>query len=414
MFGKIIPLTSDLPYNFTKYSMLFIFIFILITLIVNKKIIKIDTRIINLLFFNIFCFGILSIKGLIEGLFIESINFSSGLILSTLVIIFISQQKEFGRSKKYFDLISIGICIMLILQVIISALESSSGNLFGKYDIDIISTLDRRDFLSLFNFSQEKLFGFKFAFTGLIGQHNEFGIMLVFYNIFLMSHYERSRNKYLLPFFVLIIFALIGNGTRSALFTVFISDVIFFYVLKRKNIGFLGISLMLTSVVVIISPLLFNLIVRFYFQSPSLGPRILLWKQVLSQYLTPKSYLDLFLGLSIDNIRLIGVDILGHVASVESEYIRLYLYTGLLGLILYIAVFLSYFKKRSFPFPKDGIVSIRILVICIFFISLFMTGITYYAIYIIITLTILSHIHYNLILQKEQNSSDYAIRYYKT
>ena len=406
MFGKIIPIILDLPYHFTKYSMLFIFFSFMVTLLLNKKVKKIDPRILGVLFFNIFYFANLSIKGLFEGLFIESINYSAGLILSTLVIIFLSQQKEFGKSKKLFNLISIGINIMLILQVLISILESYSGNLFGKYDIDIIHSLEGRDFLSIFNLNQEHLFGFSVPFTGLIGQHNGFGIMLVFYNIYFMAQYERTRNKYLLIYFILIIFALIGNGTRSALFLVFVIDALFFCMLQRKSMGFVGILLIIASLVITISPFLYDLAVRFYFQSPSLESRIFLWEHLLSQYLIPKNFLNLLFGMSMSDIRLIGFDIVGHTASVESEYIKLYLYTGLFGLILFVSIFFNFLYRRFHFFAPIGINSIRILTLSIFCISLFMTGITYYATYILISLIILDHIHHNLIFEKGQNKLD--------
>ena len=110
--------------------------------------------------------------------------------------------------------------------------------------------------------------------------------------------------------------------------------------------------------------------------------------------------------MSISDIRLIGVDIVGHTTSVESEYIRLYLYTGLFGLLLFVSIFFNLLYRRSFPFSQIGINSIRVLVLSIFFMSVFMTGITYYATYILIALTILDHIHHNLIFEKGQNKFD--------
>ena len=406
MFGKIIPIISNLPYNFAKYSMPFIFIFILATLIINRKWEKVDKHISKLLLFNLYYLTNLLFKGFVEDLFMPAINLSIGLILTTLVIVFLSQQKEFGRDKNLFDFISTGIGIMLIHQILVSALESASGTLFGEYDINIESSIVGRDFLSIFNLNQEHLFGFSVPFTGLIGQHNGFGIMLVFYNIFFMTQYERTRKKYLLIYFILIIFALIGNGTRSALFLVFVIDILFFFMLQRKSMGFVGILLIIVSLVITIAPFLYDLAVRFYFQIPSIGSRIFFWEQILSQYLIPKGFLNLLLGMSISDIRLIGVDIVGHTTSVESEYIRLYLYTGLFGLLLFVSIFFNLLYRRSFPFSQIGINSIRVLVLSIFFMSVFMTGITYYATYILIALTILDHIHHNLIFEKGQNKFD--------
>ena len=236
MFGKIVPfIVAYFPYNFCKYSAIFLTLFICITLLLNGRWQKTENSIFHILLLNIYLIITLMIKGLLENEFQASVNLSVGVILSALLIVFLCQQKEFHSSKQLFEVISKCLAIMLILQVFISMLESYYGAPFGIYEVDIIHKLYGRDLLELFNTSQTELFGFKIPFTGLIGQHNRFGIMLVFYNIYFLSRFELTQKRYYLILIMIVLIALIGNCTRSAILITLVTNFLFLFFTKHKK-----------------------------------------------------------------------------------------------------------------------------------------------------------------------------------
>ncbi len=399
MFGRVIPLISSLPYNFVNYSLLFMLIFVLITLIFNRGYEKIDKRLMPLIIFNIYLIVNQTLKGLLNGSLMVYINTTAGVILSTLIIIFLTQQKQFGRNDKLFENIAKALALMLFLQIMLSMLESSSGTLLGNYEISkrpdgssIIVGIEGRDLLNLFGMSQKGLFGFKIAFTGLIGQHNAFGIMLVFYNIFFLVQYEKKRSMYKLAPCLLILFALIGNGTRSAIMIVLLTNLIYFsFSIKSKMLKMSVAAMLVLPLVIILYYNMSKYILNWYYQSDSLTTRTLLWEQLP---LKPKDLFCFFFGRTIQDLSLWVIKIGGVVkGSYESEFANLYLKTGFIGVMLFIGMLFKTYRLKVFNYFRGKIISNRLLVLNICFMSFFMTGIIHYATYTLITLIILYYVH---------------------
>jgi O-Antigen ligase len=410
MFGKIVPFAvSTFPHNFCKYSAVFITLFICLTLLLNGRWQTIENSIFKLLFLNIYLITTILIKGLLENQFQTSVNLSIGVILSTLLIIFLCQQKEFHSSEQLFEVISTCLAVMLILQLIVSMLESYHGTPFGIYEVNIIHTLYGRDLLEIFNTSQTKLFGFKIPFTGLIGQHNRFGIMLVFYNIYFLSRYEITLKKYyLLPVLVVLI-ALIGNSTRSAILITLVTNTFFIIYKtqkkKQKKIYYTGIFLMILSVIIAYMPDIINHLLNFYYQTNSLETRLIFWKLVIKQYLVPNNLIDFIFGLGIKEYTEVGINTLGRIASVENEFIKIYLLYGFLGLVLFISVFSKYYVEKSLCTDRKNIITDKLLFLNMIFICIFMEGIMHYATYMLITLTILGFVQTKTILEKHRKNN---------
>lgn len=403
MFGRVIPFLSFLPYNFVNYSLLFMLIFVLLTLVLNRGLEKIDGRLIPLMVFNIYVIANQILKGLLNGYMMVYINTTSGIILSTLIIIFFSQQRQFGRSEKLFDTITKAITIMLYLQILLSLLESVSGTLLGDYEISkrpdgtsIIVDIEGRDLLNLFGLSQKDLFGFKIAFTGLIGQHNAFGIMLVFYNIFFLVQYEKKRDNYRLVPCLLILFALIGNGTRSAIMIVLLTNFIYFsFSIKNKMLKISAASMFALSLAIVFYYNLSGYIIRWYYQSDSLTTRLLLWEQLP---LKPNDLFVFLFGRTIQDLSLWTIKIGGIVkGSYESEFANLYLKTGFIGVLLFISMLFKTYRIKVFSYFRVKIISKRLFVLNIFFMASFMTGIIHYATYTLITLIIIFYVHQDII-----------------
>ncbi|PQP33248.1 hypothetical protein C6A36_00180 [Desulfobacteraceae bacterium SEEP-SAG10] len=406
MFGKVIPVISSLPYNFINYSLLSMLIFTLLPLVLNRNFEKIDGRLTPLIVFNLYIIANQVLKGLFLGSLMNYINATSGVILSTLIILFFSQLRQFGRSKRLFDTIATTLAIMLFLQVLLSLIESASGTLLGDYEISkradgssIIVSAAGRDLLTLFGLSQKDLFGLEIAFTGLIGQHNAFGIMLVFYNVFFLAQYEKNRNKYRLLPCLLIIIALIGNGTRSAIFIVLLTDFLYiFFLIKNKMLKISAAFLLVLPLTLILKNGLYGSIIKWYYQSDSLTSRLLLWKQLP---LMPKDLFSFLFGKTIQDISLWIIKI-GEVVKVsfESEFFNLYLKTGFIGMLLFLCMLLQIYRIKSFRYLRVKIISNRLLVLNICFVSFFMTGIIHYTTYTLITLIILYYLHQDIMFSE--------------
>lgn len=409
MFGKIVPfVVSTFPYNFCKYSAVFITLFICLTLLLNGRWYTIEKSILKLLFLNIYLITTILIKGVIENQFQASVNLSVGVILSALLIIFICQQKEFYSSEQLFEVISKCLVVMLFLQLFVSMLESYYGSPFGIYEVNIIHTLYGRDLLEIFNTSQTKLFGFKIPFTGLIGQHNRFGIMLVFYNMFFLSRYEITLKKYYLIPILIVLIALIGNSTRSAILITLVTNILFIIyktqTKKQKRIYYTGIILMILSVIFAYIPDIISHLLNFYFQVNSLETRIIFWKLVVKKYLVPNNLVDFLFGLGINEYSEVGINTLGRMASVENEFIKIYLLYGFIGLTWFIRVFCKYYVEKNLLTDRKNIITDKLLLLNMIFICIFMEGIMHYATYMLITLTILGFVQTKMISEEHRKS----------
>jgi hypothetical protein len=295
---------------------------------------------------------------------------------------------------------------MLFLQILLSLIESASGTLLGDYEISkradgtsIIVSAEGRDLLTLFGLSQIDLFGFEIAFTGLIGQHNAFGIMLVFYNVFFLAQYEKNRNKFRLIPCLLIILALIGNGTRSAILIVLFTNFLyFFYSIKNKMLKISTAFLLVLPLTIMLKSNPYGSIIKWYYQSDSLAARLLLWEQLP---LKPNDLFGFLFGRTIQDISLWIIKIGGVVkVSFESEFANLYLMTGFIGVLLFIGMLFQTYRMKVFRYLRIKIISNRLLVFNICFMSFFMTGIIHYATYTLITLIILYYVHQDIISLK--------------
>jgi hypothetical protein len=407
LFGKIIPVLSQgLLLNFVHWSTVWLVLAIFVTLVARGKFSPINKHLLRLLQFNVF-FGVcVLLKGAVTGAFQEAINLTAGVNISTLLVVFVTQQKEFGRGEDLFRIITATIGVMLVLQTVISALESAAGVFFGEYIVNVYGTIQDRDVLSVFGVSQESLFGFSIPFTGLIGAHNAFGIMLLFYAMFFLLEYEARKRKYNLLFILVVLFGLLGNGTRSALLLTFISVFLFLYYPVGKRISLLTV----TSLLVVMSAVLLvffelnivQIIGNFYYQSDTMVYRVLLWGGLAERFVNLDSIPRALFGMQVQDIKMATVPVVGDMVSVESEYFRIYLTAGAIGLVLFIRVFGTFLTKRFRDLFPHGKLSMTLFGVNVFLISVVMTGVIFYAVYFIVTLTVLQAVHYKVLSENNE------------
>lgn len=397
LFGRLVPgLNTLFIIDLVHVSSLLLGLAVCFTLATNARFKIPDRPLMRFLEFNVFYSGALLTKGLAGGAFQEAMNLSVGPNMATLVAILITQQREFGESPSLFIMISRFLITALVVQTVLSAIESARGELFSEYIVNVYGPLEGRDVLTLFGASQVSLFGFVIPFTGLIGAHNAFGIMLLFWTcLFLMNHELRKPISTLLIIFV-VLFGLIGNGTRSALF-LSVASILFFFLHKRLEKRRFLWALILVAVGLfglIYRNLLWNALLDFYYQSDTLLYRVLLWQGILERYLSVENIWQFLFGLPVQNIKLATVGVVGDIVSVESEYIRIYLSTGIVGVLLFFRAFGQFLFSRVRKQYEGSEMSLLLLSLNVFLISIVMTGVIFFAVYVVITVALVQASHY--------------------
>ncbi|MBM3703115.1 MAG: hypothetical protein FJW63_09080, partial [Actinobacteria bacterium] len=341
MYGRIIPGISGLPYNFVYYSIVLVGIFILWRFLADKKFtFDIKTSILPLLAFCLYYIILLESKGLVSGLIRRTSDKALGVLLGLLIILVIHQSKVISKSEGFFKKLTFYIGILFLGQVCVSVFESISGNPIGNYEIKIYGGIRGRDPLAIFGLDQNAIFGFKLPFTGMIGQHNAFGNMLVFYNIIFLSQFVRNGSKYYLFLLATNIFAVIGNTTRVAIMSVLVSDIIVLIrSLKPKIVrDILSVLLSLFFIYFIIG--IQSLAETYFPGSNSLISRFDRWVYLWEKVILPMDLLQLAIGLNSFDIQYIGFDFIGRtMGSYENQFYQLTIFSGFIGLFLFLCAF---------------------------------------------------------------------------
>jgi len=356
MIGKLLPIIKDLPYNFVNYSLSFLFFVFLFSYIFYSKQNLLHKNITTFFFANLFLALIIIIKGFDSGLFSFALSKSSGLVFSISIIIIFCKYGIFENKKLFFKYFTIFLSFFLFFQYSFSMYESFINVPLGDYQIKVyrmgqlvIPTfpIGMRDPLLLFGITQKSIFGINFPILGLIGQHNGFGVMLIFYNLLFLYAYYIYRKKIYFFSNVVVVLAIISNTTRSALLLILLQDMFFIYFIIIKN----RIVKYFTLFLILIIALIFfaDIVDKFwglYQNADTVTPRIIIWEiltNISSFHLSLYSFL---FGVPLSNFGdyLTGLDKMS-LGSVENQYIFIILYSGILGLVLFIGLLIKYFIK---------------------------------------------------------------------
>jgi hypothetical protein len=138
----------------------------------------------------------------------------------------------------------------------------------------------------------------------------------------------------------------------------------------------------------------------FYHRSDSLSSRLVLWDGMIDTYLNAASIPRALFGLSVGQVNAATEAIVGSAVSVESEYLRIYLTTGLIGLSLFLWAFLSMWQGYYRGGPATHRTTVTILPLCVLLMSVVMTGVIFYAVYALVTLTVLAMNHQCLVTSR--------------
>lgn len=392
MFGKIVPVVQDLPFNFLYYSIALLIISTLIKILSEGKRYHISPTVKYLFWFNVYFFVNISIKTLFAaGAMQQTFSRTAGPLFAICFILFMFQSKFVKQKEVFLKHFSTVLGIVLILQTAISAYESITDTTLGDYEIKVFlegvsletkAYLEGRDILNVFNLSQVDLFGFQIPFKGLIGQHNAFGSMLVFYNIIFLFDYLKHKRVLTVIFLVVTVFAIVGNTTRMAMVSILLSDmIVFLYLINRP---WLRRFIIICGILLLV---LFGL--DFYFKldeifvkTNTLLGRFDIWQYLINNYFYSTSLWALLIGLSGHELLKVGTTFIGRtLGSFENQFFSVYLLTGGIGLYLFIYSFFWIPKKCLKKLPSTERIIMVTLILSALLTSLTLDCILHYSSY---------------------------------
>jgi hypothetical protein len=341
LFGKILPVVSSLPYHFANYSIVVVGFVLFWILVIRPRKIQLNAALWSVYLFALYFVALHWFKGISSGLIQESVSRAQGVTLGFLVLLFVIYSGVLRKQQEFFRMFAVWLGILLILQTAVSAYESITGTLLGEYEIQIYGFTEGRDILEVLGESQMDLLGFRIPFPGLLGTHNTFGNMLIFYNLIFISQYLATGERIFQVFLLVVLFAAIGNTTRASLATILLTDVIILALrAHNKSLRRFLIALLVLISVGITSFLLVN-VERFFPTSDTILYRTELWNYLLRHVLLKADPRWLIFGLSPEELRMVGVGFTGRMlGSYENQFFALLLYSGLIGLGLFCYAFI--------------------------------------------------------------------------
>lgn len=260
--------------------------------------------------------------------------------LCTIVVLRALHQKE--RYSLLVPAILIG---ALLLQIGLSTVESIRGEGFGKYEIGWVGQieLEQRDMLAGTGINPLSALGLKIPLSGQIGQHNGFGNMLLFYNLLLLALLLEERKRWWIwPLLGVVILALVANTTRVALLACLIGNALVLPAsLPRWRMLRIFASVATIFGVLVATYLLWDFIFQMTTQLDSLSIRLNLWALALEDAWESLTTFSAMFGFSAETLSSIGIlHRQRALGSVENQFLALFLDVGLVGLIMFILVFI--------------------------------------------------------------------------
>jgi len=409
MFGKIIPGVQGLPYNFVNYSILLLLLLMITNIYRFKKIDKFNGGM--LIVFSVYYISNLWFKGITYGFVQELSAKSAGVFMGVLILILLNLFNIDQNKDRFYKKLTLPLGIALIFQFLISFYESKLGYTLGSYEIKVYSmgaftneypAYGTRDLLLIFGLTSKQLFGLHFPFTGLIGQHNGFGTMLVFYNLLFLISFVRSRSKIFLLFLFVVMLSIIGNTTRIALLTIIISDLLtLYFILYKKRLlkNIIIISIIITAI--FYASILYERISTYLLQSNTLLSRFDIWNSIINSFRFGLNVTQFLFGIDVKLLLTGEVAFMGgFLPSVENQFISIFLFSGIVGLILFLIVFIIYPVKNVYKSSGLEFFYLKLLAFSILLLAFTLDNLIHYASFVLIILT-----YYYCITQSDDKPS---------
>ena len=179
-----------------------------------------------------------------------------------------------------------------------------------------------------------------------------------------------------------------GNTTRVSLLIIVISDLLTIYsFLYKKKIIKSIILVTLTLTTFLYASILYDSISFYVYNSNTLFSRFDIWNSVLNSLGSGLGVAQFLFGIDV-SLLLTGVVAFsgGFLSSIENQFIAIFLFSGIVGLGIYLTVFIIFPIKRAFTITGIESFYLKFLAFSIFLLSLTLDNITHYASFVLIIL----------------------------
>ena len=348
IFGKLLPVLRDRQETLLNYGIPLAALSLVASLFVgpqDRQRTTMGAVFRPLFLFLGFWFLIWSAKGLLTGL--PRVTMLSvlrqflggpfiGLALAVLLVRTVGREEQ----RRFAQRLLLIAAVVMVFQVAISIVESLRGESFVDYGEFGMGALEGRDLLELTGGGLVAWFGFKLPFYGMLGQHNYFGNMLVGYNALWIAGFLLNKKRHFLALLALTLLASIGNSTRTAVISVLLMDLLMFIQL----VG--GVNLIvrfgkLLLVFLMLGTVIYKFQQRFgdyAADSNTFEGRFDLWASIFQDLGAGMfSPLEWVFGSSMEHSSMVGFNWRGvETGSVENQYLYMFCFGGMIGLILFI------------------------------------------------------------------------------
>lgn len=298
--------------------------------------------------------------------FRESLGTNAGLILSGVIVLYLSTFSQNNRIVIFDKLVNL-IALGFVVQLLLSIYESMSGEIIGAgigwlvtgYSVaDVIAQggVYRVDILherfignAIYPTLSQILFGgMTLPFSGMLGQHNYWGTQLPFINLLFALRYMETKERYFLFLLALVLFSIVMNTSRFGLGAILLTDILLLrmsYPRYRMEINFL--------IALLVGLAFFYMFgkhdndVEQYQNVSTILFRVVIWASLIN-LISNFSFVNFLFGIDFAQLQ----DAVS--LSLENQFFYLIFYWGLLGVLSVVILVYSMrpIYKRMHPLYK--------------------------------------------------------------
>lgn len=349
IFGRVIPAMAALPFNLINYGLVLCFGVGIVSLFgvrhapaTESPWFRWVSRFFALLLAQYF------VRVLIPDQTAYDVgqafrNHSAGIFFAVTTMLLIRRELLLNRrTGALFETAALVLSVALLLQGIGSMVESRRGQFLGEYEQEQTMALEGRNLLAALGDARLERLGFNLAFTGLMGQHNRFGTMLIYVNLIFLIQLLRSRNPYYLGMVGFVALLAVGNTTKTAIGAIALSDVLLLPAVY-STIRWLRVTMLIVGFVVggtVYGPKIVEAVTTLGVEGSWLS-RLDYWVYLREEWLRllPESPLAILFGLPFGALAQLSVGYNEVInKSFESEFLACLFRDGLVGTVAYVTL----------------------------------------------------------------------------
>lgn len=257
--------------------------------------------------------------------------------LALAIILYLSNNKK-EYTLKFLERVFFFVGIFFIIQFALSIYESMNNMYFDNahnwaLTYGYSNSVRNRWLLQVVGLDFNFLNLFAHPFSGLLGQQNFWASQLPFYNLIFLYMFYKSRRRYFLFLIFLVLIAVLFNTTRAAIFTIFITDIIYkLFIDRSKKYNYIIIlgSIILLCLIIIAYR---NSFLSYLSQSDTLSIRLENYS-LLKQFFVTRDF-PLLLGFDLKQLHKIENSYLDGFGF-ESYFFDVLFANGIIGLFLFV------------------------------------------------------------------------------